>query len=283
MSSRGWHWAVALLCSVSNLSAIEVKELQESHEREIGASAKFLINGIVTQAQFLKCVPQESHPLPQKWPEELRRSVFSQGAARDLADCELKDCAFNFSSTEIEGLMKAKNDDERWAAFQEIYQKRSTGASRPAADREAFWIRSANHPLGICRDPQIAEVLDHRPSSKLARRLSHVQYNKKMRQTTRLLQATQFKMKSPPEGFCFVEALIFSDHYDLDRVEAWQLKRVGPAESEIQVEVRHRIDFLNSWFRRLNKPKLARELREALEKQAEVAQNCLNSANSQKK
>lgn len=262
------------------LIGLSVSELKEQHEREIGVSVSDKIEGHISNKAFEACIPRESIPYPKVWGEDLQKKVFAGDALDDWMDCSPKKCAFNFAPKELESLKNLQSKDEYKKKFIDLYNDRVNFKVGLDPERTPFFFRSFKQPFDYCQSKKFDELLDQRPLRNHPFRLSHVRYSKKMRQTTRLLQGITYS--EGPNAICYGEALIFSDHYDLDRVEMWKLERQMGAKptTEIEVSVRHRIDLLSTWFRRLNKKTLRDELKSVLKAQVEEAANCLKNTPS---
>lgn len=188
-------------------------------------------------------------------------------------ECRPDRCAYNFLPHEVEALSRLKNAEDRKRAYWEFFKNRVSRKTGLQENRTRFHIKSAHNLIEDCQSPGLASVLDNRMTKDTQFRLTHVQYQSQMRPTTRLLQSGYFQ--TPEKTYCFAEALIFSDHYDDDRVEVWSLKKTE-AGSTLKVQVRHRIDILNTWVRRIQaKEGLAQELDKVLERQIRDAASCL--------
>jgi len=249
----------------------EIQGIKELRDEEIAAHGILDLGQSFSEANFKSCIPQESIPYPKVWPQELQDKVFAGEAMGDLMKCRPKRCAFNFLNSELETYQDLKSEEERQAKFIEFYANRVSGKTGIDEARSRMFIRGKDKAFSICSSPEMDRLLDSRPLKAEAYRLSHIRYNPRMRQTTRIVQGLFFKNKSEP-GFCYAEAMTFSDHYDLDRVETWRL-----SGNILELQVRHRIDLLNTWFRRLNKGSLRKELDGLVRSQLNLAAECLKS------
>lgn len=258
----------SLLLSLVN-AKVDAEFLDETHDREIAVRATIHVRAAVNEKSFSRCVPRESRAFPFDLPGDLKEKIFISSELKDLMKCSPQDCAFNFNPQELEQLEKKSNPQERQELYWNFFTNRVLGKTKPEAS--PFRIGSQNARLSSCQNADLNKLLDQRPLPKAFWRLSHVRYSAKMRPTTRLLQGLPYRDAS---NLCYAEALIFSDHYDNDRIEVWTW---APEDggSLLQVEVRHRVDLLNTWIRRLNKQSLRDELKKALTEQIQSASDCL--------
>jgi|GEM_PF-6842958 len=253
-------------------SGPQVKKIDELNEREIAMEADLDFTGHIPKKKWMQCVPRESHPFPKKLSEEQKKDIFTKKEVKDLNKCSRKDCAFNFLPYEVDYLQKLK-PDERKKAYFKFYEDRVRGLTPMDPTKKDLMIRSKDHPFDFCLSPKLNKLLDDRPVSSLPFRLSHVHYDSRMRPTTRLLQGEYYQTKKGE--LCYAEALIFSDHYDIDRVELFGLMQ-NKSEGSIRLVIRHRIDFLNSWFRRLEKGSLRSALIDVGQKEMNGLRACLS-------
>lgn len=261
---------IAALLLIQNAPSID--EIKELRDEEIAVLGSMDLPQKFSESVFKACVPQESLPYPKVWPAALREKVFAGEAMGDLMRCSMKKCAFNFLKSELEIYQNLETETERQEKYIEFYNDRVAGKTKIDEGRESKFIRSKDEAFKICSSSAIDNLLDRRPLKNDSYRLSHIRYNPRMRQTTRLVQGVFSPNKDSGGGFCYAEALIFSDHYDLDRVEVWKL-----SDKKLQLQIRHRIDLLNTWFRRLNKSSLRDELKGLVDAQLTKAFECLNS------
>lgn len=223
---------------------------------------------------FSSCVPRESISFPKVLTTSLSEKIFTKKELSDFKACKPDSCKHNFLDQEIEWLIKSglKSDEDYKNKFFSFYKNR-VERKTPILLQESRWkISSAVKPISFCEGAQADSILNQRPLPKANFRLSVVQYDSKMRPTTRLLQGIFFQ-DSKNKSLCFIESLLFSNHYDLDRIEAWELN----SKNELRLLVRHRIDLLSTWFRRLQKPRLQKSLEKAALSEVLAAKNCLIS------
>ncbi len=256
----------------ATVSVPKVKIIDGIHPHEIAAVGSLKVSSKATKKSFLSCVPRESIPYKkEKELDELFSKAFALREREDLMECRMDKCAFNFLSVEKQVLQQLQSLEDRKKMFVKFYQNRVDRLTPVDSARAAYFIHSKDKAFEECEGNALHTVLDDRPMKKPEYRISISQYSEKMRPTTRLLQAASFEPK--PNTFCYVEALLFSDHYDEDRVEMWKL-----SGGELQLKIRHRIDMLNSKTRRfLNKGKLETELKHLIESQLDEAADCLKS------
>ncbi len=265
------------LSTISTYSQkIEFKPVAELHEQEIAAQATATLSQKISDAAFLICTPRESFPFPKSWSSELKENVFAREALSDLMKCSPKKCAFNFLRPELEVLERLEKPEDFKNQFIQFYQDRVDGKTGLDTGRTPYFFRTGSTAEDFCPSPSLKTLIDNRPVKGFPFRLSLVRYNPRMRQTTRLLQGTSYPLGKNQSGVCYAEALLFSDHYDLDRLEVWKLERMDQG-TRVSVQVRHRIDLLNSWFRRLNKGALKDELKDLLEGQMKETLACLQN------
>lgn len=253
--------------------------MEQVEDREIASKAEVEIPEIVAQkiseAKFNACVPRESKALSDSLLAELKNKIFDGSANKALMKCRPGDCAFNFLPHEVELLSKINNLEDRKKEFWQFYKNRISRKTGLQENRVRFHIRSKDQLIEDCNGPGLASVLDDRMSKSARFRLAYANYDSQMRPTTRLLQSHYFQ--TTDKTFCYAEALIFSDHYDDDRVEVWSLKKSNTT-TKLKIQVRHRIDILNTWARRLTaKEGLAQELDKWVERQVIDAVQCLAS------
>lgn len=250
------------------LIALEIKDLEEWHDFEIASAGRVQVSELVNP--FLSCVPQESQPFPTLWPQSLTDSIFRPKELRDLMGCHSQKCLFNFLPAEVAELEKASSENERKRLYRRFYEDRAAGRTGLDPRKERNFIRKAEG-WGACSSQELEDLLKRRPLQDRGYRLSHVHYDERMRPTTRLLQSATYRVGDTE---CYAEALLFADHYDVDRVEVWSRNK---RTKELRLEVRHRIDLLNTWVRRLNKNAFRRELRELVENQVKAAKACIEN------
>ncbi len=251
---------------------VKLREFGELHDQELAAKGTIKLSKKPTSSRWKKCIPVESIEFPTMIPPDWLESIFSKKEKTDFLNCRVGKCAFNFSSSEIEALQKMKTEEEKLKAFYEFYKNRIKGNPPPSPDRAALFLRGKDNAFEDCLTKDFGSLLDERPHERFSKRLSHIHYSSEMRPTTRLLQGHRYEVDT---YLCYAEALIFSNHYDSERVEVWSLQKNGE-HPELKLQVRNRIDLLNTWFRRLNKHKLRRELENQMEAQIQKAAQCLN-------
>ena len=256
-----------------------VFDIDELADREIASGARISLQFKSPidslSARFKSCVPVESKEFKGYWESGLDSQIFTSKELADLDDCDLRGCAFNFLPDEIEQLDKTQTEADRVKLFKSFYHDRFLGKRSLDPNRAKHLIKSSERPFTICNSNHLNQLLDKRPLNTWPFRISVAHYNPRMRPTTRLLQGDFFNSESG--DLCFADVFVYSNHYDLDRAEIWRLKKVAPLQVDLELQVRHRIDLLNTWFRRLNKGSLRDELRQLLEQQIRQAASCLSS------
>jgi hypothetical protein len=262
----------AIIFSVSESHASPTwRALPPLVDREIGVMVELDLGG-PPQKRFSSCIPRESIAFPNKLSSELSNKIFSKKELSDFKACQPGACKHNFSDAEILEMIerRLKSDDDYKQIFFSFYQNRVAGRTPIQLGKSSWKITSDENPFSFCDGRQMKSILDQRPAPQAEFRLSAVQYDLKMRPTTRLLQGV-FYQASNTKTECYVEALLFSNHYDLDRIEAWELSE----ENKLRLVIRHRIDLLSTWFRRLQKPKLQQSLEASAVRDITAAKNCL--------
>lgn len=257
----------------ANAADAQVIKIKALHDREIAARGELELANSVTKASFSACIPRESKPFSKEVAPALSEKIFSKKALADWMRCNQKDCAFNFLPNEIATLEKFKTEDERKKMYFRFYKDRTEGKTPLDPGRTRFFIKSNHKAFDFCHEAALEKLLDKRPLIE-AFRLSFVQYSDQMRPTARLTQGAYYPQGA---GFCYAEALIFSDHYDDDRVEVWKAEPLEKGGTKLRLQVRHRIDLLSTWVRRLNINAFQRELESVIQKQMKEAAECLKA------
>ena len=261
-------WLVGASQSQDAPNMVEISPLVD---REIAVLVEVDLKTTPKKA-FSSCVPRESILFPKALAASLSEKIFTKKELSDFKACKPGSCKHNFLDKEIELFIKSdtRSDEDYKDKFFLFYENR-VKQKTPILLQDSNWkISSAAKPLTFCEGAQADAILNQRPAPKANFRLSVVQYDPKMRPTTRLLQGVFFQ-DSKTKSSCFLESLLFSNHYDLDRIEAWELN----SENKLKLLVRHRIDLLSTWFRRLQKPKLQKSLETAAIEEVLAARNCL--------
>jgi len=257
--------------------AVELQKIEELNEREIATAASFEITSKKSWDEVKKCLAVDSQSFPEKLSPDLEQKIFVKKELADLMKCNSRDCAFNFLPYELEYLEKLKTEEQRKEAYFKFFQNRIKGLTPMDPTKADLIIRSSKESFPECQSPILDKFLSQRPLGKADFRLSLVKYDDRMRPTTRLLQSMSF-MKSPNQ-YCYAEALIFSDHYDAERIELWSVSKRADVY-EISLKIRDRIDFLNSWFRRLQKGSLRKALEKLVQEQSQNMLRCIVAGNS---
>ena len=253
--------------SVFAKQRVEVEKIKVLHEREVAARGSFKLKKTPSLTDWKACIPQESVKFPTAFSQEQQEAIFSGKEFEDLKNCTPNECAFNFLPYEKEFLARLESDEDYKNAFYDFYANRVKGRTPLDPLRTPFFIRSSDEAFRYCSSSKLSDLLDNRPL-KIGYRLALAQYGDKMRPTTRLVQGVHYKTE---DIHCYAEALIFSNHYDLDRVDVWSLHK-----DRVVLEARDRIDFLRTWVRRLQKGKLQKVIEEVVERDLKAAQNCLS-------
>lgn len=255
--------------SSRDFGEIHVQSIGEKSNREVSAQATLPFHRTITQDQWRACVPTDSIAFPHELPKDLQDIVFRKNELQDLMKCDRDSCAFNFLPKEIEDLEKAEGEDQHKTLYWQFYKDRKNLKTPITKKNESHLIRSKDKAFDVCQAKPLAELLDSRPQSQFDWRLEVAVTDSRARPTTRLLQSTRFINESEKE-LCYAEALIFADHYDLDRIEVWSLK-----PGLITLQARHRLDFLHSWLRRLRKPELRKMIEDWAGDKLKRVQACL--------
>ncbi|MBN8556005.1 MAG: hypothetical protein J0L93_11210 [Deltaproteobacteria bacterium] len=267
--------AALFLASAQIFAAeISIERMRENHDQEIATRGSFVWDGIVAEKTLKACIPQESIPFPQTLPKEWEAKIFDESPMEALMKCTRRDCAFNFSPKELAQLEKAKSPDERKKLYWEFYKRRVAHKEKTDDESARLFIRSKDKAFADCDGAEFHKLLDQRPVANPTYRLSHIQYNPRMRPTTRLLQGEWFSANG---NLCYAESLLFSDHYDAERIEVWSVKtdpNKSKPKTKIQLQIRHRVDLLNTWLRRLNKEGVRVELDDLIKSQLEQVGEC---------
>ncbi|MDB5038289.1 MAG: hypothetical protein JWQ35_1817 [Bacteriovoracaceae bacterium] len=253
-------------------SKIKIEQLSELQDQEVGAFGEIALDFHPSEKQFLACVPRESFPLPKTFSEELVSKIFPKDQLSALKKCDTKDCKFNFLPAEVRDIEQASDLAERQKLFFKFYEQRTQGLKGIDPKRSALFVRSKNHGFEDCEGSEFQKLLNERPLKNHPFRMSVVKYTDKMQTTTRLLQGISWKNQNT---FCSAEALIFSDHYDVDLVSVWSLKREGDHDV-LKFQIRNRIDILNTWMRRqIAKEKFRKQARQVAFSQIAEVEACL--------
>jgi hypothetical protein len=272
-----WEQTQASLPSIQTDPS--VFSLDELIDREIAAGSRIemeiQLDPQKLADRFKKCIPVESQIFNGQWNESLDSRIFTTKELSDLMKCNSKSCAHNFLPQEIDQLTKAQTESERIQLFKQFYKNRYLRQASVSPERARFLIRTKDRPFQICQSTRFNQLLDDRPNTHWPMRLSLAHYDQRMRPTTRLLQGDFYTSDSG--DLCFADAFVYSNHYDLDRIEVWRWKQSSPSTGSLELQVRHRIDLLNTWYRRLNKGALREELRQIVENHVRQAASCLSS------
>jgi len=259
---------VLFLLTNTLTSKVEITRLQDSDPQEVAVKGSVELERSVDLGKFKNCAPRESKPFPKALSSDQEKLAFEPKELKDLMSCKIKECAFNYLESEVEKLEKMTTEKARKDAFFEFLQNRVRGIT-PALDpkRSALFIRSSEKKAfeSCGEQPTFQKLLDLRPSKDLPYRMSLVRYRDNMRPTTRLLQGVYFDKDA--DSLCYGEALIYATHYDSDRVEVWNWKQTRKDRSELTLIIRHRIDLLNTWIRRMNKPAFVNQLNDLISAQ----------------
>jgi hypothetical protein len=267
----------------ASLPSLEIEpsvfSLEELIDREIAAGSRIemeiQLNPQKLADRFKMCIPIESQTFDGQWNESLDSRIFTTKELSDLMKCNPKSCAHNFLPQEIDLLTKAQTEGEKVQLFKQFYKNRYLRQASVSPDRAKFLIRAKDRPFQICQSTRLNQLLDERPNTNWPMRLSLAHYDQRMRPTTRLLQGDFYTSDSG--DLCFADAFVYSNHYDLDRIEVWRWKQSSISTGSLELQVRHRIDLLNTWYRRLNKGALREELRQIVENHVRQAASCISS------
>jgi hypothetical protein len=270
---------LALASKLSNRTDPSVFSLDELMDREIAAGSKMELEIHLDpqklSERFKQCIPIESQIFDGQWNESLDSRIFTAKELSDLMNCNPKSCAHNFLPQEIDLLTKAQTEGEKIQLFKQFYKNRYLRQASVSPDRAKFLIRTKDRPFQVCQSSRFNQLLDERPNVSWPMRLSLAHYDQRMRPTTRLLLGDFYT--SDTGDLCFADAFVYSNHYDLDRIEVWRWKQSSQSMGTLELQVRHRIDLLNTWYRRLSKGTLREELRQIVENHVRQAASCLSS------
>jgi hypothetical protein len=254
---------------------IQIDRMHENHDQEIATKGTVELPFKVSEKNLKACLPRESIPFPASLSKDLSEKIFSEGPMEALMKCNRKSCAFNFSFPELVQLEKAKTPEERQKLYFEFYKRRVATREKVSPEYARLFIHGKDKAFEDCDSSEFHKILDERPIAHPTYRLSHIQYNPRMRPTTRILQGEWFHPNSTTT--CYVESLIFSDHYDAERVEVWSAT-TSDGKTKLKLQIRHRVDLLNTWLRRLNKEGVRVELDDLIKAELEDAATCLKKA-----
>lgn len=254
---------------------IQVSKLSELSNREIAAEAKVAFDISLTQEAWNQCLPVDSIPFPKELSEETQARIFKSQELEDLTKCKPDDCAFEFLPLERKKLAQINEAEAAKEAYWQFYKDRKLMRTGMTQSNFSHLLRSRDEAFSICKSEEFNELIDKRPLRGFEFRLQVDDHDSRARPTTRLLQSYRFTNQRQKE-ICYGEVLIFADHYDLDRIELWSLK-----PGLITLQVRHRLDFLHSWLRRLRKPELRKALQERAESEMGELLGCLAKASSE--
>lgn len=264
------------LASINLLAADKpkVEKEKEWHDHEIAASGEVHIAGKIDKKDFLACSQPESIPFTQELPSAWSEKVFQKSELEDLKKCKPGSCAFNLLPYEVEYLSKLKSTERKKESFLQFYKDRVDGKTPIDPRRSHLLIRSKDQKFGFCQSNNLNRLLDKRPIESKSFRLAFANYDSRMRPTLRLVQPAHYPGKSG--WYCYVEALIFSDHYDGERVDLWGYRYNSEEKTSVlRLEIRNRMDFLHSWWRRLQKSGLRDRIQSVVADQLTEASNCL--------
>ncbi len=234
------------------------KKSKAIHERELVADVRLSLGSKLSAKKFSSCVPRSGKNFPEKLNKNLEKQIFTEKEMADLKKCKVNECAFRFRQDERAIIHQAKSEDEIKKAFFSFYQERLRDRVTPYSHEAEHRMTSSQEAFDFCSSKEFDRLLKDRKHPQAKNLLQVERYDDRMRPTTRLNRGLFFT--GPESRSCFAEVLVFSNHYDLDRVEVWSID-----QKELRLFVRQRIDFLNSWWRRLRKG----DLEEVLQKWAQ--------------
>jgi len=248
-------WMLLITPSVYGQKAVS-KEIEDTHEREISVDIRVKLSKPISESRWKSCFPQRDSHFPEAWTAKLEEKIFGDKELGDLKECKVTSCAFRYRPDERAELHNIKTEVELKKKVLEFYKNRASGRVLPYAHEEEFRIQKSNEAFDFCKSEDVDQLLKTRDHPKAITLIKVDQGEKRMRPTTRLVRGLAY-----PSGksWCWAEALVFSNHYDLDRVELWEA-----SNAELRLVVRERLDFLHSWWRRMRKG----EIQNVLEKWA---------------
>ncbi len=229
------------------------KEIGETHEREIAVDIRTILSKPISEDVWKNCLPQKGTGFPNAWNAALEDKIFAKKELPDTKECKVTSCAFRYRPDERADLQKAKTDAAIKKKVLEFYTDRAKGRVQPYAHEEEFRIQKGEGAFDFCKSSDFDQLLKERNHSKAVTLIKVDLGKKSMRPTTRLTRGLSF---SSGKSLCWAEALLFSNHYDLDRIELWEA-----SPQELRFVIRERLDFLHSWWRRARK----KEITEVLE------------------
>lgn len=263
----------AIAYSAQASEAINALSIEEQHDKEIAASAELVIPKVFQLSDLKKCIPVESRPFDGSFSLTDQKKLFSGKELEDLMKCNLENCAFNFLPYEKRYLQTLDSKEKKSQALMNFLADRIKGRTPVDPSRSPQFIRQSEKTFPDCHSDQLDQLLQKRLNPTLDYRIQVSQYDKRMRPTVRLVQGEWFT--TPKKLFCYAEALGFSTHYDDDRVEVWSFE-TKENQTIIHLSIRNRIDFLRTWFRRLQKPRLRDQLKDVITQDLNAAASCLN-------
>lgn len=243
------------------LKDIHSASVQELHEREIAIELSVLLPKTYSDAKLNACIGKSFQDFPQEFKGSLADAIFTKKELEDLKDCEVTDCAFRFRPDERAELERLKDSTAIQKKVYEFYAQRARDRVLPYSWESEFRLDSTDKGFPFCQHPDFSELLKNRKHKNAQNKIQVVRgTDKRMRPTTRLSRSLRYTGKAGE--ICYADVLLFSNHYDLDRIEVWGVAPADPKKPRhLRLLVRQRIDFLNSWWRRLRKG----DLRDALE------------------
>lgn len=260
---------------------IEDQGIKILNKREIANHVYVDLNFEPSRSAFLTCVPRESIAFPDQLPHHLADQIFRDSELHDLMKCNSERCLFNFLPEEQQQLGDEKTVEGTKKLYFQFYKDRTTGKNGKGVmpSHRAFHIEEAS-VIPICQGEPLSKLLKNRPVKNIPFRFSHVQYRSSMRPITRLLQGYDFDIHQTNET-CYAEALLFADHFDVEHVQVWSLSPDNENKKRrLQLVIRHRLDFLGNWVKRLAKGIIKEELKKEVRSQLIDAARCMAKKHS---
>lgn len=230
------------------------KEINSTHEREIAIDIRVQLSKPISESSWKACLPKQGYSFPSAWTSKLEERIFAEDEMEDTKDCKVTSCAFRYRPDERAELSKTKSESEIKKKIFEFYSQRAGGRVLPYAHEEEFRIASSDSTFEFCKSADLEQLLKNRTHPRAVTLIKVDKFDKRMRPTTRLTRGISYRSH---KSLCWAEALVFANHYDLDRVEIWEA-----SNAELRLVVRGRLDFFHSWWRRLRKG----EIQEVLER-----------------
>jgi hypothetical protein len=259
-------WGILLFFPIgSSAQSVSITEL---HDREIAVLYRMELLKTPHTSQLKKCLASRGQEFPKNFSGLWDKQIFTSKEFGDLKACEISDCAFRFRADERSEIQKAKSDQQIKDLVYRFYEDRLKGRVEPYAHEAHLRIQESSASFEFCASPSLDQLLTERSPNPAQTVFEVVQYDTRMRPTARMSRILSFN--TAQGAACWSKALLFSNHYEVDRVEVWRLQK-----NELRLSVRQRIDFLHSWWRRLRKGELREPLHQWAGDEIKAVAQCL--------